>query len=232
MYRLLRRTFSFLPLGIEDGDALVEEGFRNDGFHLVEDPLAFRLQFPGPSAVRGLRVVGTTKALGGGITEEAFHGGIGEAGAVAGPVSLFVEEPRDGLLPPVLQEEFVKELPDGCLVRFVNERVVLPLVSEGGLAPQGFPELGSDGNGRRNAGSDLLPLPLGHRGDHGVEEAAGGGRGVDGFGKRDEVRIEFPEEFGEFEKLLRVSCEAGELREDESRDMAGTDVVEHPLGIG
>jgi hypothetical protein len=186
---LLYRTLPLLLLGIEDSGARLPEVFREDGFHLVEYPFAFRLELPRLLAVCGLGVVGTAQALGRGVPEEAFDGRIREVRAVPGPVSPLVEKSRHRLLPAMFQEKLVEELPDGCFIRVGDEGVVFPLVSERRLAAQGFAKLGADRNRERHALGDLLSLPLGHRGDHGVEEAPGRGRGIDGFGQGNQVRV-------------------------------------------
>ena len=56
-----------------------------------------------------------------------------------------------------------------------DELLVLPLVSERRSTAEGFPE--SRAHRRRccDTSGDLLALPLRHRRDHGVEEAAGRG---------------------------------------------------------
>lgn len=79
---------------------------------------------------------------------------------------------------------------------------------------------------------DLLSLPLRHGGDQGVEEAAGGSRGVDRLRKRDEVGPVLLEDRGELEKLGGVSGEAGELGEDETGNGPLFHVLKHPLRLG
>jgi len=98
-------------------------------------------------------------------------------------MTLLVQDTGDRLLPPVLSEQVEHELPDGSLLRVDEELLVLPLVSEGCLTARGLAGLGADGHRGGDPLRDLLPLPLRHRGDHGVEEATCGGRGVDGLGE-------------------------------------------------
>ncbi|HUX08505.1 MAG TPA: hypothetical protein VMX35_14485 [Acidobacteriota bacterium] len=70
---------------------------------------------------------------------------------------------------------------------------------------------------------------MGHRRDHGVEETAGGSRGVDGLGERNEIRVIFPKQICEFEELFGIAGEAGKLGKNEAGDMSAFDVGEHLL---
>jgi hypothetical protein len=139
-----------------------------------------------------------------------------------------VQDLCHGLEAPVFLEEVVDEAAERNFVGVYREALVYPAVPQRGHAPHGFPELGPDGDRGRNPGGDLLPLPLGHRGDHGVEEAAVRGRGVDRLLEGDEIGPLLPEELGEVQKLLRVPRKPGELREDEALDPPAAHVGHHP----
>ena len=99
------------------------------------------------------------------------------------------------------------------------------MVAEGGGPAEGLAQLGADGDRGRDPLGDLLPLPLRHGGDHGVEEAAGRGRGVDRLLERDEVGARLAGRCRRIEKLLGVPGEPGELREDEAGDVPAPDVA-------
>ena len=158
-----------------------------------------------------LGVVGAAGAFGDGVAEQAIDGGVREFPAAARAVALLVQEPRHGLLPLVLKEEFVHQLPDRRLLRVRHQLPILPLVAERRSSPQRLPKLGADRNRGGDALGDLLALPLRHGGDHGVEEAAGGGGGVDGLLEGDEIRVGFPEKIGEVEQLAGVPSEPRQL---------------------
>ena len=113
-----------------------------------------------------------------------------------------------------------------------DDLAVLPLVAVGDLAVEGLAELGPDGDRGADPLGDLLPFPLGHRGDHGVEEPACGGGGVDRFLERHQVCSDRTENIGELQKLLGVPCQPGQLGEDQAGDLPRPDVGQHPLGFG
>jgi len=191
--------------------ALVPELLRDHRLDGLEDPLLLALQVPGLPVAPGLRVVRSVEPFGGGVLEEPDDRRVAPEGASARPVPLLVQEPGNGLEAPVLQEELVDEQADGGLLRVDLELPVLPPVAEGGGAPEGLPELRPDGDRRCDPGGDLLPLPLGEGRDHGVEEAARGGGGVDCLLEGDEVSAALLEEIRELQKLLGVTSETGEL---------------------
>src|SRR5690349_19807254 len=99
----------------------------------------------------------------------------------------------------MLDKEFVDELPDWSFLRFWDELVVFPLVAEGRLAAERLSHLCTNRNGRRNALGDFLPLPLRHRGDHGVEQPPGRSRRVDRLGERDQIGVVLTEVVRELE---------------------------------
>lgn len=129
----------------------------------------------------------------------------------------------------MLEEEFVDELADRGLGLLHDELPILPEIPIWGLPAQGLTELGADRDRSRNARGDLLALPLRHGGDHGVEEAAGRGGGVDALAQAHEVCLVVTEVVGELQELLGVAGEARELREDEAGDPAALHVPKHPL---
>src|SRR5690606_14137478 len=114
-----------------------------------------------------------------GVGEEATDGRRRELLALARAVAGFAQEPRDGLDAPVFLEELEHELPHRRLLLIEDELLVFPAVPEGGRAAGRLPELCPNRHARLRTCRDLLPLPLRHRGDEGVEEAAGGRGGVD-----------------------------------------------------
>src|SRR5262249_18811040 len=95
----------------------------------------------------------------------------------------------------------------------------------------GLPEARPDRNRGRDPGGDLLPLPLGHRGDHGVEEAAVRGGGVNRLLERDEIGPVLAEVFGELQEFLRVPRQSRELREGEAREALAAYVGHQPLRL-
>jgi hypothetical protein len=132
----------------------------------------------------------------------------------------------------VLEEQLVHQLADWRFLGVRDELVVLPLVAERRGTAGGPPELGADRDRDGHTLGDLLPLPLRHRSDHRVEEAASWGGGVDGFLQRDQVRVVLAEDVREVQQLAGVSRKARQLREDDARNVAGGDVPEHALGLG
>ena len=131
----------------------------------------------------------------------------------------------------MLQEELVHELPYRCFLRVGHEFAPFPAESEARCAARGFAQLRPDRYRRRDTLADLLALPLRHRGDHGVEEAASRRRGVDRLLERDEPRVVFAEDIRDVEELAGIPSEAGKLRKNECFDVARADVVEHPLRL-
>jgi len=57
------------------------------------------------------------------------------------------------------------------------------------------------------------------------------GRRVDRLMKGDQVCIVFAENIGKFQKVTGVSGQSGKIGKDEAADVAGFDVLEHPLGL-
>lgn len=211
MGRFLRWALPLLPLGRKEGMAFVPQVFGDDGLDRMKYPLTFRFQLPGLLTVGRLGVVGAADALGRRVTEEAIDRGVGEGGTISRTVTLRIEEAGNSLLPSMLPVEFIEELPNRGFLRIGDELVIPPLVAEGRSATERLAELGPDRYREGDAFGNLLPLPLRHGGDHGVEEATGRGRGIDRFGQRNEVRIVLAEAISEFEEFLRVSGKSGEL---------------------
>jgi hypothetical protein len=155
--------------------ALDPEFLRDDRFDFKEHPLGFRLEDPGALApVGALRVVGAANTLGDGVAQEPVDGGVGELAALPGPVPPLIEHASDLLFPLAVTEELEHELAYRRLLGVNEKFLVLPLVAVGGLAAGRLASLGTDWDCGRDTLGDLLTLPLGHRRDHGVEEAAGG----------------------------------------------------------
>jgi hypothetical protein len=217
------------PLG-EEGSALVEEFPGHDRLDVGPDPLAFGLEQPFDAIASG--VVGAVKALGHRVREEPPDGRLGEGLALAVAVAGFVEEPGYPADPSVLLEKFKDALEDGSFGGIGDEAAaVFPAVPEGSLSRHRLAELGPDRDRRGDPGGDLLALPFGQSGDEGVEEAAGGARSVDRLRQGDEVGTLLPEDVGELQKLLGVSGEPGQLRENEPGDPAGSDIPKHLGGL-
>ena len=206
--------------------ALLPEFLGDDRGAGHPDPL--RLRLLDPLAFDELRVARAAQALRGRVHDELLHGRIPEGPAVLAPVAGLVQDLRHGFEAPVLLEEFVDEAAERSLIGVHLQALVYPAVPEGGHAAHGLPEPGTHGNRGHDPGGDLLPLPLGHRGDHGVEEAAVRGRGIDRLLEGDEIRSVLSEELGKVQKLLRVPRESRELREDEARDPPAAHVGHHP----
>src|SRR5688572_22342386 len=114
----------------------------------------------------------------------------------------------------MLKEELIDEFTDWRLLGIGDELAVLPTVSERSRTTERLTHFCSNRNRSRNPLRDLLALPLGHRCDHGVEEAAGRRGRVDGFLERNQVGVVLAEPIGEIQKLASITGEAGELRED------------------
>jgi hypothetical protein len=144
----------------------------------------------------------------------------------------FVQNPGHGLLAPVFEEKVIHQPPDGSFLRVGHELPVLPAVAEGSRTAQRLTELRPDRDGGRHPLGDLLPLPLGHRGDHGVEEPAGRSGGIDGLLKRNQIRFMLLEKVGELQQLPGIPGETGELRKDEALDLVGLDVGHHAFRLG
>jgi hypothetical protein len=210
----------------------VPDLFRDDRLHLHRDPLVRRLQDPLLAIAEALRIVREAGALRGRVADQTLDRRMGEGAPVPCAVPPVIEELRDREEAPVFQKEVIHEAADGSLLGVWDEAFVLPLVAEGSRPAGRLPELRADGHGGRHPLGDLLPLPGGHAGDQGIEEAAGGGRGVDRFLKGDEVGALRLEELGEVEEFFGVPRQAGELREDQPRDPPGRDVFHHPAGLG
>jgi hypothetical protein len=217
---------------VDDCIRRIPEVGRHDGFDRHQDPLMRGLE-DHPLAMRvRLGVVRAVLALRVRVFEEERNRRLGEGSAGAGPVAALVQDARDGLVTAVLDEEIVDEAADGRLCWIGDEPLVLAHVPEGRRAAGRFAELGADGHRGRHPRGDLLPLPGGHAGDHGVEEAAGGGGGVDRLFKGDEVGALCFEELRKLQKLLGVPREPRELGEDEARDASGAHVFHHPARLG
>lgn len=221
----------FLLVG-EDLVALGPELIRDDRLDGGEDPVLLGFMDPFLAVPEALGIVCPVDSLGRQVLEEPGNGGIGKFCALTGAVASFIENPGDYLFPAVFQEELVDEFSNRSLLGVRAEFLVLPLIAEGGLAAGAFTELCPDWDRGGHPLGDLFALPLGHGGDHGIEESPGRGGGVDGFLEGDEIGVVLPEDLGEFQELLGVSGQAGEFREDKAGDVAGADVLQHPLGFG
>lgn len=57
----------------------------HDGFDLVEHPVGFGLQLPGPAAIVRAGVIGPVQALGRRIAQKARNRGVAPCGTVSGP---------------------------------------------------------------------------------------------------------------------------------------------------
>lgn len=91
-------------------------------------------------------------------------------GLAPGAVAGLVEEPRDRLQAPVLQEEVVDEAPDQGFLGMRHELSLHPVVAEGTLAAEGLAELRPDGHRGRDSGpvtwiSELPSDPLAEEAD-------------------------------------------------------------------
>lgn len=223
---------SALLLGVEQSVDLGPERFGDDRVYRGVDPLALRLECDAPSPGLGAGVVRAAGPLGGGVSEEAVDRSVGELGSLPGAEPPFGEEAGDGLEAAYLEKQLVHEAPDRRLLLVRDEFPVHPAVAIDRGATEGLTKLRPDGDRGGDPGSDLLTLPLGEGGDHGVEEAASGRGGVDRLLEADEVGSRLPEEVGEVEQFAGVSGEPGELAEDEPADAVVLDVVEHPLALG
>src|SRR3990172_8425352 len=122
---------------------------------------------------------------------------MGEFRAFPCSVAHLVKETSDNLLAAVFEKKFVHPFPDTGLLRMRYELPVLPPITVGRCPASGLPELGADGDGSGHAVTDFLALPLRHGGDKCVEQPPCWARGVDGFLKRDELGVVFPEVVGE-----------------------------------
>ena len=205
----LRDRLPGSPAPQKERVALLPEFLGDDRGTGHPDPL--RLRLLDPLALHELGVARAAQALRGRVHDELLHGRIPEGAAVPAPVAGLVQDLCHGLQAPMLLEKLVDEAAERCLVRVYFEALVYPAVPEGGRAAQGLPKPGAHGDRGHDPGGDLLALPLGHRGDHGVEEAAVRGRGIDRLLEGDEVGPVLAEELGEVQKLLRVPREPGEL---------------------
>ncbi len=226
------RALAALSPFVEECVALLPQLHRHDWLHLAQDPLVPGLLDPVLLVAEAPRVVGPADPLGRWVAEEPLYGRVAEAGAVPRAVALLIEKSGHRFLPPMLQKQLVHEPADRRLLGVGNQLPILPLVPERCLAAQGLAEFGADRHRSRHAFSDLLTLPLGHRRDHGVEEAARRRGRVDGLLERDEVRVVRAEDLGELQELFGISGQARELGEDESGDAPAPHVSEHPLRVG
>ena len=226
------RALGLVPALVEDGVALGPDLFGHDRLNRREDPVLARLELPLLPLPEGLGVVGAARTLRNRVADEPVNGRVRELPAAPGAVPLLVEQSGDGLLPLVFQEQFVDELADRGFPRIGEKLLVLPLVAERRGSAGGLAELGANRDRGRHAFGDLLALPLRHRRNHRVEEAAGRRRRIDGLLERHEVRVVFAEDVGEVEEFARVPSEPGELGEDQAGDVPRGDVAEHPLRLG
>jgi hypothetical protein len=216
-----------LPLLRDQGIGRVPNLLGDYRLHIRGHPLMGGFQVPALAVAAGAGVVGAPGALGGRVADQALHGRMGELAAASRAVSPVGEDAGDREEPAVLYIQLVHEAADGRFLRVRYEPLLVPAVAEGSGASGGLAELGSHRDGCGDPARDLLALPGGHAGDHGVEEAAGRGRGVDGLLKRDEVGPFRLEEVREVEEFPSVPREPRELREDEARDAAGLHVLHH-----
>jgi hypothetical protein len=221
-----------LPLLRDQGIGRVPDLLGDYRLHVRCDPLVGGLQVPALAVAPALRVVGAAGALGRGVTDQAFHGGMRELVTAASAVSPVSQEPRDREEPAVLNVQLVHEAADGGFLGVRYEAALVPAVAEGCRAAGRLPKLRSHRDRGGDPARDLLALPGGHAGNHRVEEAAGRGRGIDGLLERDEVGALGLEEVREVEKLSRVAGQARELGEDEAGDPPGFHVLHHAPGFG
>ena len=219
------------PLLGHEGVRRVPDLLGHDRLHLGGHPLMGGLQVPALALAAGLRVVGAPLALRGRVADQALHGRVRELAAASRAVSALREDAGYCEEPTVLKVQLIHEAPDGGFLRVRYEALLVPAVAEGRGAAQGLAELRAYRDRGGHAARDLLALPGGHAGDHGVEEAAGRGRGVDRLLKGDEVRPLGLEELGELKQLPRVPREPRDLREDEAGDSPRLHVLHHPPGF-
>jgi hypothetical protein len=219
-------------LGRQDLVACVPEFIRDDRGHVVPDPVTLGLQLPVLLVPKTLCVVGAAQAFTNRVPKDPVDGGVAPPSPRACPIPLIIQDPSDRPLASVCLEKLVDELPQRSLIRIDQELLVLPLIPKRSAATERLTESCADRHRGSDAGSNLLAFPLRHRRNHGVEQAASRRAGVYRLFERDEVSPVLSEEVRELKKLLRVSCKPSKLREDETRDLTGFDVGEHPLRLG
>ncbi len=83
-------------------------------------------------------------AFRGSVAKQALYSLVAEFGPVPCPVSGLVEAHCRGAYSSCLQENFVEQLPDGCLLRVRHKHPILEMVTERSLAIEGLTELGPD----------------------------------------------------------------------------------------
>jgi len=131
----------------------------------------------------------------------------------------------------VFSEEFVHEFADRGLRRLGNKLVIFPLVPERSLPTKLLAEFCADRHRDSDALSYLLPLPLGHRSDHRVEEATCRRARIYRLLERNQIGVMLAEHIGEVEELSGIAGKAGEFGKDEATDVPGLDVLQHPLSF-
>lgn len=144
MYRLLGRTLGQGTTFVEERVALGPEFLADDRLDAREDPLLAGFELPVLPLAQRLGVVGASGPFGDRVTDQTVDSRVGELATIASPVPLLVEQPRDGLLALVFQEELEDELPDWRFLRIDLELVILPLIAEWGSPARRLPELGAD----------------------------------------------------------------------------------------
>jgi hypothetical protein len=167
-----RRALDGGPTLVQQSVALGPEVFGDDGCNRRQDPVALRLQPPVPLGAEALGVVGPANALRSGIAYQAVDRRVGEFRAIAGPEPGLMEQPGNGLLPAMLQEQFVDSLPDRRLLWIRQEFPAFPPVSERSCAAEGLAELRSNRNRGGHPVGDLLSLPFGHGSKERVKKPA------------------------------------------------------------
>jgi hypothetical protein len=220
------------PLLGEESVRRVPDLLGHHRLHLGGHPLMGRLQVPALALAPALRVVGAPFALRGRVADQALDGRIRELAAASRAIAALREDAGHREEPAVRKVEFIHEAPDRGFLRVRDEPLLVPAVAEGRSPSQGLAELRAYRDRGGHAARDLLPLPGGHAGDHGVEEAAGRGRGVYGLLKGNEIGTLRLEELGELQKLPGVARQARDLREDEARDAMGLHVLHHAARFG
>jgi hypothetical protein len=211
MHDLLGRPLAAGPPLIEECVAPRPQLLGDDGLDGGQDPVGFRFEYPVLFVARALGVVRPTNTLRGRVPDETVNGRIGELRAVACPQALLVQESSNRLLPAVLQEEFVQSAPNWNLLRVRHEFSTCPLVAEGCRSAQWLSELRPDGNRGSNAIGNFLALPLRHRRNNGIEQAASRTRCIDRLLQGNEARVVLAEDIGKFQELASVPRETRKL---------------------
>ena len=116
-------------------------------------------------------------------------------------------------------------------LRLDDEFAVFPFVAIRGAPVDGFAQFGAGQDGGIDALGDFLPFPLGEDAQQMEEHPSTGGAGVDGFAQGNEVGVVLVEIVRKVFKFAAVAGKAGELGEDEARDVAALDVLHHSLGL-